>query len=194
MNDRRSLSDAVSGETHFEPAGTLTRPGPFGRLVRLLLGLVLLFGLLPGLIQSIPSLPDAATIPANPFFWLIVAITLVSMNHVVNLGLGKSWGHRPQVAFLLLAAIALMIDVVAYGRLWAPPLAGLFIFWLILVNLPLGFAFVLAALIGTPGCEMRSYHHLASRITGRDPTEHFCPGGIDLVDKWEAGLREKENR
>ena len=113
------------------------------------------------------------------------------MDHVVNLGLGKSWGHKPQIFFLFLAGLALVADLVLYGRVWAPPLAGLLIFWLILIILPLGIAHLLAAVLRTPGCEMRSYNHLLARLRDQDPTEHFCPGGVDFADKWEADLKQR---
>ena len=67
---------------------------------------------------------------------------------------------------------------------FAPPFAMLLVFWLILINLALGIAFLLAAFLGTPGCEMRSYNHLIAKLQGRDPTEHFCPGGVDFADRW----------
>lgn len=31
---------------------------------------------------------------------------------------------------------------------------------------------------------MRSYNHLIAKLQGHDPTEHFCPGGIDFADRW----------
>jgi hypothetical protein len=186
MSENRNLSDIISSETQFVPVGTLPTPGPTGRLIRILFGAGILFWLLPGLIQSIPALPRAANVPTNPLFWIIVVITFVNTSYVINLGLGKSWGHKPQLLFLLLAGVALVADVVVYGRFWAPPFATLLIFWLILINLALGIAFLLAALLGTPGCEMRSYNHLIAKLHGHDPTEHFCPGGIDRADRWGA--------
>lgn len=186
MTKNRNLSDVISSETRFAPTGTLPKPGPIGRLVRLLFGLAIMIWLLPGLIQSIPALPDAASFPTNILFWGIVALTIMNMNHVINLGLGKSWGHKPQVVFLVLVGLAVVADVVGYERFWAPPLATLLVSWLILINLPLGIAFLLSATLATPGCEMRSYNHLIAKIQGTDPTEHFCPGGVDFADRWGA--------
>ena len=189
MTENRNLSDSISGETNFEPAGTLPKPGPIGRLVRLLFGLAIVAWLLPGLFLSIPALPDAAEFPTNLPFWGIVALTLVNMYHVVNLGLGKSWGHQPQGVFLALVGLALVWSVAGYGRIWAPPFAALIVLWLILINLPLGIAFLLSASLATPGCEMRSYNHLIAKIQRTDPTEHFCPGGVDFADRWELKRR-----
>ena len=144
MSENHNLSDVTSGETQFVSAGTLPTPGLLGRLIRLILGVGIMFWLLPGLIQSIPALPNAANVPTNLLFWGIVVLTFVNMNHVINLGLGKSWGHKPQLLFLLLTVVALAADVVGYGRFWAPPLATLLVLWLILINLSLGIAFLLA--------------------------------------------------
>jgi hypothetical protein len=53
--------------------------------------------------------------------------------------------------------------------------------------LHLGIAYVLAAVIGTPGCEMRAFHDLYSRVTGIPTKEHYCPvGPLHPIDQWEA--------
>jgi hypothetical protein len=49
-------------------------------------------------------------------------------------------------------------------------------------------AFIIATLIGTPGCEMRAFHDLYSRLTGIPTKEHYCPvGPLHPIDQWEAG-------
>ena len=46
--------------------------------------------------------------------------------------------------------------------------------------------FLLAALLATPGCEMRSIHHIYSVLTGRPTAEHHCPvGPLTAIDRWE---------
>ena len=48
---------------------------------------------------------------------------------------------------------------------------------------------IIASLIGTPGCEMRAFHNLYSRITGIPTKEHYCPvGPLHPIDQWEARL------
>ncbi len=100
------------------------------------------------------------------------------------MGLGRDWGHRPQIVLTALIVIAVIVNLVIYSSLWAPPLGLLVFVWLLLEFVPLGLASVLAAVLGTPGSEMRSYNHLAAKLTSQDPTEHFCPGGLDFADKW----------
>lgn len=188
---KRTLRDVTSGETEFTPSGTLPPPSLLGRLIRLLFGLAIFIWLLPGLIVSIPNLSNAADIPSNPFFWFIVGLTFLNMNHVINLGLGKSWDHKPQLLFLATVGVALAVGVIGYGRFWAPPLATLLVLWLILINLPLGTAFLLAAVLRTPGCEMRSFNHLLAKIQGKNSTEHFCPGGVDFADRWTIKVKTR---
>ena len=48
------------------------------------------------------------------------------------------------------------------------------------------FILMLAALLATPGCEMRSIHHIYSVLTGRPTAEHHCPvGPLTAIDRWE---------
>ena len=53
----------------------------------------------------------------------------------------------------------------------------------------LGFSFFLAAVLATPGCEMRSIPHLWTLITRRATKEHYCPGFLDRLDRWERERR-----
>jgi len=44
---------------------------------------------------------------------------------------------------------------------------------------------------GTPGCEMRAFHHLYTKITGKPTNEHHCPvGPLHPVDQWEAARQK----
>ena len=169
---------------NYAPAGTLPVPRWHGRLIRLLMGLGILLWLIPSLVAVFPILRQSSALTSNLSFWVIVLIALTNVHHVVNLGMGRSWGRWPKAFSLILLGGLLLLNLVLTGSLWGPLVTvGLFA-WLLAVYLPLGAAFVLAAWLRTPGCEMRSFNHLASRFTGRDPVEHFCPGGIDFVDRW----------
>ncbi len=58
--------------------------------------------------------------------------------------------------------------------------------WAIYLFTHLGVAFVISALIGTLGCEMRAFHDLFSRLTGIATKEHYCPiGPLHPIDLWE---------
>ncbi len=95
--------------------GSLPKPGPVGRVVRLLFGLLCL--------------------------WFVSELTAAAGSLIA------SNGH----------VLPLIWELYLFGHL--------------------GLSFVLAAAIGTPGCEMRALHDLYSRITGNPTKEHYCPVG-----------------
>ncbi len=69
-----------------------------------------------------------------------------------------------------------------HGTPLAPPL-GVYVWsWLVAFTVLLGSAHILAAALGTPGCEMRSYAHLSTLLLGGDTKTVECPGGIDRLD------------
>lgn len=172
-------------ETFFEEPGSLLRPGIVGRTVRLLLGLVLIWSLYVLLAFGRDILVDRT--PPNINWWFYMALAFWLTPAVVSIGFTKNWKRKPQIAILTLAAVAVVIDLAFHGTWWAPPL-GLFVWlWLIYFSAHLGLSFALAALLATPGCEMRAIPHLWTRLTGRETKEHYCPGFLDGLDRWEAG-------
>jgi hypothetical protein len=60
--------------------------------------------------------------------------------------------------------------------------------WLLYTLGHLGVSFVLAAVIATPGCEMRSLPQLGAKLRRRTTDMHYCPGILTPVDRWESGL------
>ncbi|MEJ2326576.1 MAG: hypothetical protein P8186_02845 [Anaerolineae bacterium] len=174
-----------SRKNSYVPAGTLPRPRWLGRGLRLVLGAVILLSAF-SVGVTFQYFENAQAIPDSIGLWVLVAVLFLSMRHEINLGLGVSWGRHAQLAIVVLAVLAIALDFILYGRVWASPLGILFYFWFLVSALPLGVALVLSSLLATPGCEMRSYAHLLARLQGRDASEHYCPGGIDIVDRWEA--------
>jgi hypothetical protein len=174
-----------SRENSYVPAGTLPRPRWLGRGLRLVLGAVILLSAF-SVGVAFHSYGETEAVPDSIGLWVLAAVLFLSMRHQINLGLGVTWGRQAQLVTAVLAALAIALDFILYGRLWAPPLGILFYVWLLVSALPLGIALILSALLATPGCEMRSYAHLLARLRGRDASEHYCPGGIDIVDRWEA--------
>lgn len=174
----------------FAPAGSLVRPSLVGRGVRLALGAAILASL-PGLVASFPAFRAAARAPSSPAFWALAALLVGSAHHIVDLGLGVAWGRRPRTVLLAGLALAAAAGLAVHGRLWAPPLALTLWATILVLALPLGVAFVLAALLATPGCEMRAFADAGARLRGRDAREHHCPGGIDAFDRLELRLRRR---
>jgi hypothetical protein len=130
--------------------GSLSKPGPVGRIVRMLFGLLCL--------------------------WYVSEL-LTAFERLV-----ASDGHIP--ALLAVAALAsYLLSGTAETELFARAVWV----WEVYLFAHLGLSFVLAAVIGTPGCEMRAFHDLYSRITGNPTKEHYCPvGPLHPIDQWEA--------
>jgi hypothetical protein len=122
----------------------------------------------------------------NGMFWGLFLIS-----YVVNIGFSRAWKKWPAAAsagvFLLLAAYGYFTQ----GSFETVTLASAAWVWEFYLFAHLGLSFLLSALLGTPGCEMRALHDLYSRLTGRSTKEHFCPvGPLSAIDRWESGRRE----
>ena len=171
-------------QSDFVEAGTLVRPGPVGRLARFGLGALCLYALWVVMV-------NLKVFVANPVsmlteLTLMIVAALWVFNYVVNIGFSKSWNRRPlfvSVAVLLLSAGVAFVWSGSFDSLiFGVPLT----LWLAYFYLHLGACFVVAALIGTPGCEMRSIPELIGRMTGNVSKEHHCPASfITRVDAWE---------
>jgi hypothetical protein len=175
-------------ETRFDQPGTLSKPGPVGRIVRLLLGIWLL-----AVCWSYLSYPGAFVRDSTPRWEALVGIAfaLWLIPPVVNIGGGTNWRARPRyvaaAAFIAWAAGNMLLT----AGLWSPGLGRFAWLFCLYTFGHLGLSFVLAAAIGTPGCEMRAIPHLWTVFTGQDTREHFCPGFLNGLDAWERGERAR---
>ncbi len=165
--------------------GTLPRPGPIGRSLRFGLGL-LCVSFLSGLVDIRGNLVDSQG-HAQELLWNGILPGLFLISYVINIGFSRSWKKWP--AFVSAAAL-LTISGLGYlleGSFESTIFARALWVWELYLFGHLGVSFVLAALIGTPGCEMRALHDLYSRISGAPTKEHYCPvGPLHPVDQWEA--------
>lgn len=171
-------------ETRFEAYGSLPKPRPVGRVLRLAIGAWLsLF-----MYQVLKFGPGTFVDRSPPDDWtLLVAAVLGVMvtPYVVNIGFSKNWRHWPRVVVVVAAVSLVLVDLLVYGTWWAPPLGVFALAWFVYWAGHLGISFVLSAIIATPGCEMRAFPHLWTLLTGRKTQEHYCPGFLDNVDRWE---------
>ncbi len=157
--------------------GTLPKPGPVGRVTRLALGLLCvwyvseLLGVQSDLVDRQGDIRET--------IWNGILPGLFLISYIVNIGFSRTWKKWP---VLISAATLLAIAVLAPDRL-----ARSIWVWELYLYGHLGISFLLAALIGTPGCEMRALHDLYSRISGIPTKEHYCPvGPLNPIDQWEA--------
>ena len=164
--------------------GSLTRPGPFGRIVRLALGILCLYAIYELLRyhESIINTP----ISVIPNISLLIFLAILIINYVVNIGFGKSFGRWPGYISIGAAAFFATYSWSAFGTPDHPLFGTVLWIWLVYFYAHLGVSFVLAAIIATPGCEMRSIPELIGRVRGRSAEEHHCPASfITRVDTWE---------
>ncbi len=174
----------------YVPPGTLTKPGLLGRGIRLVLGVIVLLSAF-SVARSFGQVENGQGILESISLWVLVVVLFFSMRDVINLGLNVHWGPKAQIVTLVAALVFIAIDYIFYARLWALPLGIFFYLWFLLIAIPLGIALILAAILGTPGCEMRVYAAIVARLQGHSASEHYCPGGIDFIDPWEAHLRKR---
>lgn len=165
--------------------GSLPRPGPIGRIARLAFG-VLCALYVKGLIDVSGSLvPSDGHI--RTLIWNGVLPGLFLVSYVVNIGFSRAWGKWPALFSTAAILAAAGTGYLLQGRIETQLLAQVLWTWELYVFSHLGLSFLIAGIIGTPGCEMRAIHDLYSRVTGIPTKEHFCPiGPLHPIDQWEA--------
>ena len=175
----------ASTDLQLDEPGSLPRPGPLGRIVRFAFG-ILCLSQVYGLIQVAEN-PIGADGHIRSVVWNGIFIGLFLISYVVNIGFSRAWKKWPA-----LASAGFFLAIAGFGYLTAgtvetEALARSVWLWELYLFSHLGIAFVVAAVIGTPGCEMRAFHDLYSRLTGNPTKEHFCPiGPLHPIDQWEA--------
>lgn len=163
----------------FDQPGTLVKPGPVGRIVRLVLGALCL-----GLVWQLALHTDVADL-RNPSVWLLAVLALVLAPYVANIGFGVTWGSWPRIISVALLLGAAVFSYITAGDALAVPLWATVTLWMIYVYAHLGSSFLLSAILATPGCEMRAIPHLFGLVFKHETREHYCPGFIDRIDEWE---------
>ena len=156
--------------------GSLTRPGPIGRILRLTLGIACLYGLW----ELIKVAPDFVERPLEllPNLSLMVLLVLCVFNYVVNIGFSRNWKFYPTLVSVLIIGGVAGANYLLTGTANSFLLGSLIIAWMGYFYAHLGLSFALSALIATPGCEMRALPELFGKITNRETKEHHCPSSI----------------
>ncbi len=172
-------------DLNLDDPGTLPKPGQVGRIVRIAFGALSLSYVL-GLVEVHGSLLTAAG-NVRPVVWNGIVPGLLLISYVINIGFSRAWRKLPALAsgalFLIVGGIGLLV----VGTLETQGLALTMWTWEVYLFTHLGLAFIVAGLIGTPGCEMRAFHDLYSRAPGKPTKEHYCPvGPLNSIDRWEA--------
>ncbi len=168
--------------------GSLSRPGLIGRLLRLSIGIACLYGLWE-LITVAPYFIDRP-IELLPNLSLMILVVLCIFNYVVNIGFSKDWNRYPVFISVLVFIVVAAVNYLISGTPSSMLLGGLMVLWMAYFYAHLGISFVLAAILATPGCEMRAIPELFGRLTNRETKEHHCPSSIiSGIDRWEANRK-----
>jgi len=187
MDDQKKVATT---DLKLDEPGTLPRPGPVGRLVRLGFGVLCLWQVY-GLIQVTGDLMRGDG-SIRPFIWNGAILGLLLISYVVNIGFSRAWRKWPAVVSVGALAIIAGVGYAMAGTFETDLLASSIWVWELYVFSHLGLAFVIAGAIGTPGCEMRAFHDLFSRLTGVPTKEHYCPvGPLHPIDQWEARQNDR---
>ncbi len=165
--------------------GTLTRPGPIGRAVRLLFGALCIW-YVADLIDVTNNLIDANG-NIRPLIWNGILPGVFLISYVINIGYSRNWRKWPAIVSVGVLVALAGFGYVSSGSVESPILARVTWLWELYMFTHLGLSFILSGLIGTPGCEMRAIHDLYSRLSGNPTKEHHCPVGLlSSIDRWEA--------
>jgi hypothetical protein len=179
----------ASTDLKLEDVGTLTPPGLIGRLVRLIFGSLSLY-----YVYGLWSVWDQKlTVDGHiePLIWNGVFASLLLVSYVINIGYSRDWKKRPALFSLLYLLIVAFIGWQSSGSWENIILATAIAVWEFYIFTHLGLCFVIAAIIATPGCEMRAFHHLYGVVTGTNTKEHHCPiGPLSAIDRWERKIVE----
>ncbi len=178
---------AMKDTFQFDRPGTLVRPGPIGRIVRLLLG-----ALCVSLAWQLAVHADVADL-RNPSIWFLAVLALMLVPYVVNIGFGVNWGAWPRITSIALILGAAIVSYFSTNHVLATPLLAAIAIWMIYVYGHLGISFLISTVLATPGCEMRAIPHFLGAVFKHDAREHYCPGFIDNIDRWEHKRHAKSD-
>ena len=171
-------------DLRLDDPGSLPRPGPIGRLARFGFGTLCLW-YVSGLINVSSELIGVDG-HIQSLVWNGIIFGLIMVSYVVNIGYSRSWKKWPAIVSGIAFAGFALVSYVTSGDVESNFLARSLWLWELYVFSHLGVAFIVAGLIGTPGCEMRAFHDLYSRLTGVATKEHYCPvGPLHSIDQWE---------
>ena len=135
----------------FVEPGTTPRPLSVGRLVRLAFGLGLGFLFIRNFLDAYPAVVGRELATIDVGYWVGVVVVVWFLPDLVTVGFSRTWGRRPQAAVAGAAATLVVVDLVAYGSLWGPPLGwAVFLF----TQFAIGFfalSFLFAGVFAVPG-------------------------------------------
>lgn len=176
------------------------RTGPIGRLARLAWAAAAALTLASIIDRHGSARFRNPHILTEPSAWLLHGLMLVAfllaVGAIATVFFGGQVARRVQAASIAAIAITVLLSgavgVATRGAFWGFPLADLVWYFDVGVLVEQFLAFILAAITGTPGCEIGVWPELISRIRNQksEPTMGLaCIVGLNLIDRWEAQRR-----
>ncbi len=106
---------------------------------------------------------------------------------MINIGFSISFKKWPMLVSALGFGSLALFDYVTAGDWTGAAFGTGFFIWSMYIFTLLGVCFLIAAIIGTPGCDMSALHDFFSKVSKVEVKEHLCPvGPIQPLDNWEA--------
>jgi len=174
----------ASTDLQLQRCGTLPKPGLVGRMVRLVFGVLCLYYVYSLWGARFNLLSSTGGIHLLLWNGIIPGLFLVS--YVINIGFSRAWKKWPAIISAIILLITAGVGYTQSGQVDTMALARALWIWELYVFSHLGLSFIVAAILATPGCEMRAFFHLFSVVTGKPTKEHICPiGPLSAIDKWE---------
>lgn len=164
--------------------GSLPKPGPVGRLMRITLGLLCAWYVKA--IFDVSGSLIAGDGHIRSVIWNGIIPGLFLVSYIINIGFSRAWGKRPAFASALALGAIALAGYFLEEQIETEVLARAIWIWEVYLFSHLGISFLIAGILGTPGCELRALHDLYSRISGVPTKEHYCPvGPLHPIDQWE---------
>lgn len=178
-------------ERSFEVPGSIEPPGFIGRIVRFILGYVCL-DLFIQIVDDIPGMIERGW-PVNIISVGSIFLGFYLIRPVFNIGFTLNTKFFPQLVIATISITILIYQWLLDLSLFGFEFTVFLMIWMAYVFGHLGISFIIAAIIRTPGCEMRGIPHLLSKLTGTESLEHYCPGPLAPLDKWEKTLKRNNS-
>jgi hypothetical protein len=126
----------------------LPRPGPIGRGLRVILGLVVLY-FFAGIVSALPELADGVN-AANPLIWVGMAYAIYALPEIVSMVFSRRWPAW-NVRGAAIGALAALADLALTGSPNGGAFGITFGLAMALVLGVLGTSFLVAAAVAAPG-------------------------------------------
>lgn len=139
----------MSTNEGFLNAGSLSPPGAIGRSVRVMVGLLIIYGFY-GFCSGVLN-GQHSYLPTDVLFWLAVLVSYYSLPPVFNIGYGVNVGDWVRRFYAISLVAILAFGYLSGGTAWSSTV-GLLVYGLVIfVFVQLGPSFLVSGVLAVPG-------------------------------------------